>query len=69
MIARDEAAISAPASPWSARAPMSTPLVGATPPASDAAENIVRATTKVRRWPQKSPARPASMRKPAKTIA
>ena len=51
MIASEHAAISAPASPWKARAAISTPWLGAAPPASEVAANSTSAATKVRRCP------------------
>ena len=69
MIASDAAAMPAPARPCAARAPISTVLSGAMPATSDAAVNAASATMNVRRCPNRSHARPASIRKPAKTIA
>ena len=69
MIASDEAAIAAPPRPWIARARISTPLVGASPPLRDASPNNSNAATNVRRCPKMSEARPASIKKPANTIA
>ena len=69
MIASDAAAIPAPARPCAARAPISVALSGAMPATSEATVNAASATMNVRRWPNRSHARPASIRKPANTIA
>ena len=64
MIPSEVAAISAPPRPWIPRATISTSLVGARPPSSDAAEKMISAATNVRRWPYTSPTRPASISMP-----
>ncbi len=69
MMPSDEAAISAPPNPWIARARMSTSLVGASPPSSEASANTPSAAENVVRWPYVSPKRPASIRKPPNMIA
>ncbi len=69
MIASDDAAIAAPPRPWTARATISTPLVGARPPLSEARPNSSSAATNVRRCPKMSATRPESIKKPANTIA
>ena len=69
MIASEQAAMPAPPSPCRARARIRTPLVGAVPPISDASAKVNSARANVRRWPNTSAARPASIRKPAKAIA
>jgi hypothetical protein len=69
MIARDDAASSAPPRPCTARAPINTLLDGARPPATEAMVNVKSATMKVRRCPKTSVLRPASIKKPAKKIA
>ena len=69
MIASEEAAISAPAKPWRARAPTRTPWLGAAPPNSEATPNSSSAITNVRRCPKWSAARPPRIKKPANVIA
>ena len=69
MIASEDAAISAQLKPWTPRATISSPLLGASPPASDVIENSTSATTNTRRWPKWSAARPPSIRKLANVIA
>jgi hypothetical protein len=69
MIPSEVAAISAPPRPWIPRATISTRLVGARPPSSDASEKMISAATNVRRWPYTSPTRPASINMPPNTIA
>jgi hypothetical protein len=69
MIPSEVAAISAPPKPWMPRATISTSLVGARPPSSDANEKMISAATNVRRWPYTSPTRPASISMPPNTIA
>ena len=69
MIASEQAAISAPANPCRARAPISTPWFGARPPNSEAAPNRSSANTNVRRCPKWSAARPPRIKKPANVIA
>ena len=49
IIASEDAAISAPASPCPARAPTSRPRSGATPPASEASAKSSSAATNIRR--------------------
>ena len=64
-IDREAGAITAPPSPWIARAAISTPCESASPPTSDAAENSTSPLTNTRRRPSRSAARPPSSRKPA----
>ncbi len=51
MIASEQAAISAPAMPWTARPPISQPWLGAAPPISEVTANSTSAITNVRRCP------------------
>ncbi len=67
-IASEQAAITAPPKPCRARAPMSTPWLGASPPASDASANRSRPVTNGRRPPTMSAMRPLSIRNPAKVM-
>ena len=69
MIASEDAAISAQLKPWTPRAVISSPLLGAKPPASDVIENSTSAATNTRLWPKWSAARPPSIRKLANVIA
>jgi hypothetical protein len=69
MMASDVAAIRAPERPWKARAAINIWLLTDMPPMREVAAKRARETTKVRRWPKWSAARPPSMRKPAKTMA
>lgn len=51
---------SAPPTPWSARAAISTPASGARPHSSEAAANHTTPITKTRRRPKRSPRAPPS---------
>ena len=59
--------MSAAPSPWSARKPISIPDVEAIPFRNDAAVKMTRPIRKSRFRPRRSPTRPPSSRKPAKT--
>ncbi len=69
MAASDEAAMSAPLRPCTDRAMMSIDWLVAAPPASDATANRTRAAASIRRGPNRSLARPPSMRNPANMMA
>jgi len=62
----DVGASTAPPSPWAARAAISQLPPWARPPSRLAAVNSTRPTRKTRRRPNRSAARPPSMRNPAK---
>ncbi len=68
MIASEAAAIIAPLRPWKPRATVSIWSFTERPPTNDVTENRPSAATNVLLWPKKSVARPANIKKPAKTI-
>ena len=65
---RMTAEVSAPPTPWTKRAPISTPWPGATAHTTEAAVNTARPVRKTLRWPIRSPRRPASSSSPPKAI-
>ena len=58
----------APPTPWTNRAPISTPWLQATAQTSEAATNTPSPIRKMRRWPIRSPRRPASSSSPPNAI-
>ena len=54
--------------PWTARAPISTPMLPESPQMSEAAVNSVRPTRKISRRPRRSAIRPPRSRKPPNVI-
>lgn len=61
-----EGASSAPPMPWTVRAAMSQPPLGARPPRMLKSVNTLSPASITRRWPIRSAARAPSRRKPAK---
>ena len=68
-IERAAGVINAAPKPWSARAPIRTPSLQASPEASDAAVNTTSPPMKRRRRPSRSATRPPSRRRPPKRSA
>ena len=65
---RTTAEVSAPPAPWMKRAPISTSWLWAVAHSSEATEKIATPIRKTRRWPIRSPRRPASSSSPPKAI-
>ena len=68
MIASEAGAMTAPPSPCAARAATSIAGLTAVPPSSEAIANMSRPAMNMRRWPNRSAARPPSMSIPANAI-
>ena len=65
---RITAEVSAPPTPCTKRAPISIPWLDARAQSTEATVNSARPYRKIRRWPIRSPKRPASSRSPPKGI-
>jgi hypothetical protein len=65
---RITAEVSAPPTPWMKRAAINHVPLWATPQSSEAAVNNARPARKTRRWPSRSPMRPASRSSPPNAI-
>ena len=68
IIPRITAEASAPPMPWTKRAPISISWLWEAAQSSEATVKIARPTRKTRRWPTRSPSRPASSSRPPKGI-
>ncbi len=65
MMASDPGVSSAPPTPSSTRAPMSTPMLGANPHTAEASANQTTPIMNTRRRPSRSPSEPPSRISPA----
>ncbi len=68
IIPRTTAEFSAPPTPCTKRAAISTSWLGESAQTSEAAVKTAMPMRKIRRWPMRSPMRPASSRKPPKAM-
>jgi len=68
MMARAAGVSSAPEMPWSARAAISTSMVGATAQSTDVTAKPLTPTTKTRRSPKRSPSEPPTRMSEARVM-